>query len=444
MPPLATAEFIGQIDLIERIDALLLLHGGADWLPGHMLFQGENGSGRRSLARALASALRVEFREVDASSIQQSEGVNRLLTNISQRSVLCVANLEALEPLLQDRLASALKTVANARPLTCVVCATPKARITPALRQALPFLFTFAEYSRDELLEICLLHARKCGLEIEASDATAILGQTNSGQPGEVTRLVASVASLAGVSSDRKHLSEALIALGVKDNACSDAETKWNSAEPDLHTQMQRMSGYEFERFITSALVKLGFHAEATQASGDGGIDIVAHFRHPLLGGKFVIQCKRYLPGNNIGRPTLQEFCGAVHTDKEHPRLVFITTSSFTKEAQHYARGVGIQLIDGDTLVALLDDRNLERSYGHSVGRFEELANATKFADGGHDISDQGSKIRIKRFDSPDAAQTWALSNRSNLYGVELWRTCNAEAIALFVQRPPQRIFQDS
>ena len=111
VPALSNSEFIGQGALRERIDSILLLHGGADWLPGHMLFQGENGSGRRSMARALAAALRVEFVTVDASIFQQAGDLTALLTtNLPQRSLLCVYNLEALKPALQDRFASALRT----------------------------------------------------------------------------------------------------------------------------------------------------------------------------------------------------------------------------------------------------------------------------------------------------------------------------------------------
>jgi restriction system protein len=91
----------------------------------------------------------------------------------------------------------------------------------------------------------------------------------------------------------------------------------------------------------------------------DGGIDITAHLSDILHGGKFLFQCKRYQEQTRIGRPVLQEFCGAAHSHRQHPRLVFITTSGYSREAIDYAGSVGIRLIDFAEFAQLLADNHV-------------------------------------------------------------------------------------
>lgn len=67
--------------------------------------------------------------------------------------------------------------------------------------------------------------------------------------------------------------------------------------------------------------------------SHDGGIDGVI-FEDRLGLSKIYIQAKRYDQKNTIGRQILQSFVGAM---QDVQKGVFITTSTFTKEAINYA-----------------------------------------------------------------------------------------------------------
>ncbi len=54
------------------------------------------------------------------------------------------------------------------------------------------------------------------------------------------------------------------------------------------------MDPLEFERFITGLPHQMGFEAQTTRASGDGGIDIEAELDSPIVGGRYLFQCKRF------------------------------------------------------------------------------------------------------------------------------------------------------
>ena len=127
-----------------------------------------------------------------------------------------------------------------------------------------------------------------------------------------------------------------------------------------------------FERLVLDLLLKMGYGdfrenaGETTSASNDGGIDgIISQDRLGL--DKIAIQAKRYTE-NVIGRPILQNFAGAL-LGMGLTKGVFITTSSFTKNAIEYANNqanLTIILIDGDKLAELMIEYNVGTFTSHT------------------------------------------------------------------------------
>jgi hypothetical protein len=72
-----------------------------------------------------------------------------------------------------------------------------------------------------------------------------------------------------------------------------------------------QLSGAQFKAWIGTLLERFGFRPEVTQASGDGGIDIVATLDRPLVGGRYLVQCTRYAPDAVVGVPAVRESAGA-------------------------------------------------------------------------------------------------------------------------------------
>lgn len=113
-----------------------------------------------------------------------------------------------------------------------------------------------------------------------------------------------------------------------------------------------------FEHLVMDLLLAMGYGTDKTSGvvtgrSHDGGIDGI--ISEDKLGLDLIyIQAKRYDPSNKVGRKELQAFIGAMeHVQKG----VFITTSSFTKEAMSFIekqQQKNIKLIDGKLLSDLL------------------------------------------------------------------------------------------
>lgn len=149
----------------------------------------------------------------------------------------------------------------------------------------------------------------------------------------------------------------------------------------DLLQMVKDKSPSFFERLVVDLLVAMGYggsHQDAAQAIGktnDGGIDgVISEDRLGL--DKIYIQAKHWK--DTVGRPDIQQFKGAL-ADQVAKKGVFITTSSFSKEAIESARKSGIVLIDGDKLTSLMIEFGLgvqiERSfhiYKIDQDRFDE------------------------------------------------------------------------
>jgi hypothetical protein len=80
-------------------------------------------------------------------------------------------------------------------------------------------------------------------------------------------------------------------------------------------------------------------------------IDIIAYKNMT----NYVIQCKRYKKSNNVGRPELQQFYGAMMHEKA-AQGIFITTSYFTEQAKEFVKGKNIELIGFDKLTLMMRD----------------------------------------------------------------------------------------
>jgi restriction system protein len=99
----------------------------------------------------------------------------------------------------------------------------------------------------------------------------------------------------------------------------------------------------------------MGYQTELTKYTGDGGIDIFARSSQPIVGGKIIVQCKRYAPQVTVGEPVLRDLYGLVISSGANKGLV-VTTSSFTPAAVQFALGKPLELIDGDLLTSLMRD----------------------------------------------------------------------------------------
>lgn len=109
-------------------------------------------------------------------------------------------------------------------------------------------------------------------------------------------------------------------------------------------------TGLSFEDKCLRVLKAMGFIAQVTKRTGDGGIDLIATSSQPVISGKYIVQCKDW--ANPVGEPPLRDLYGVV-SDQKANKGILITSSTFTDAAIEFAKGKQLELIDGDQLGAL-------------------------------------------------------------------------------------------
>jgi restriction system protein len=140
-------------------------------------------------------------------------------------------------------------------------------------------------------------------------------------------------------------------------------QTLRDNLSDELLTTIKRCSPAFFERLVVDVIVSMGYGGSRREAgraiggTGDDGIDgIINEDRLGL--DSIYLQAKRW--DGTVGRPEIQKFAGALQGYRAR-KGIFITTSSFTKDAQEYTSRIDskIVLIDGQRLASLMIDHNV-------------------------------------------------------------------------------------
>ncbi len=173
------------------------------------------------------------------------------------------------------------------------------------------------------------------------------LSRSNSVRPGRAGDGSAEL----GAQSDGDSTPDDLLSRGV---AAIEARVI-----DELVEQLTQITPTQFERLVTRLLESIGYTGtegvgEVTSGGADGGIDGI--IRRDRLGlERILLQAKQWSADRPVGRPEIDKFLGVL--GREGVSLgVFITTSSFTRDAREGVTHLGgqVALIDGQQLSQLM------------------------------------------------------------------------------------------
>lgn len=214
-----------------------------------------------------------------------------------------------------------------------------------------------------------LIEAPKRGISVITEQGLALLSE----HEGPINLKVLNGLNGNKPHRERKRTSNAEVELsgeGIPENA-ETPEEAFENAYLQIRTDVERRiiqkilaNPPEFlERVIIDLVVKMGYGGnrkdagEAIGRSGDEGIDGIIK-EDPLGLDIIYLQAKRY--EGTVGRPDIQKFAGALQGQRAK-KGIFITTSSYSKEARDFASKIDtkIILIDGPMLARLMFDHGV-------------------------------------------------------------------------------------
>jgi len=117
------------------------------------------------------------------------------------------------------------------------------------------------------------------------------------------------------------------------------------------------LNPFEFENLVANLFGQMGLESKLTRSSKDGGVDCVAFDKRPVLGGKVVIQAKRYR--HTVGVSAVRDLFGTMMNEGAN-KGILVTTSGYGPDAFNFAKDKPIELIDGGGLLYLLQEIGMQ------------------------------------------------------------------------------------
>ncbi len=232
--PTRLAEFIGQTKAKEQLAIALEAARTRGEALDHVLLFGPPGLGKTTLATIIANELDVGFQQTSGPALQIQGDLTAILTNLRERQVLFLDEVHRLQPVLEEKLYTALEDykldiiigqgpaarthVMEIRPFTFVAATTRPGLLSSPLRSRFGILLRLEFYTDDELRIIVLRSAEVIGVPID-QDGAAEIAMRSRGTPRIANRLLRRVRDFAEVRAqgciDRPTAQAALSLLEV-------------------------------------------------------------------------------------------------------------------------------------------------------------------------------------------------------------------------------------
>lgn len=123
----------------------------------------------------------------------------------------------------------------------------------------------------------------------------------------------------------------------------------------DALTRLKQTTPQQFEEFVADLWADRGWTTEVKDKGADGGIDVI-ETRNDVVDQRMLIQAKRYTSENKVDAPKIREYAGVRNREVNADSMAIVTTGEFTRNAREEAGEMNIKLIDGDELLALLEE----------------------------------------------------------------------------------------
>jgi restriction system protein len=125
-------------------------------------------------------------------------------------------------------------------------------------------------------------------------------------------------------------------------------------SELESRPNLMELTPFEFEQLVGNLFLKMGLETKQTRSARDGGVDVVAFDTRPLIGGKVVIQAKRYR--NTVGVSAVRDLFGTMNHEGAN-KGILVSTSGYGPDAYDFIKGKPIELIDGGGLLYYLEQQ---------------------------------------------------------------------------------------
>ncbi len=165
--PVGFGDFVGQDDIVTMVKTAITSAQRSSHTLGHMLFSGNSGYGKTTLAHIIANEMQVNIKIVTWYAISKPSELISILNNLQEWDILFIDEIHRLKPTIEEVLYIAMedRVIDFVMPeggsmrlpinhFTLIGATTKLESLSAPLKNRFIYKFHFQDYSHADILEI--------------------------------------------------------------------------------------------------------------------------------------------------------------------------------------------------------------------------------------------------------------------------------------------------
>lgn len=277
-------DYVGQDRVVRQLKLILDSARMRETLPEHILFHGQPGLGKTTLANLIANEMNVAFKVISAPGIQKIGDLVSLLVNIEEDTVLFIDEIHRLRAPLEETLYTAMEDKVvdlvmgkgqgattmrlDIKNFTLVGATTLVSKISKPLRDRFPTVFNLEPYSDGDILILLERNADLLNLKMN-EEAKKLVCNRCRGVPRIANNILKRFVDLQTVHKIREidydEAERFLLEIGIFENGLTKSDINYMRALLDGSLALSTLSGVlmeepeTLEQFTEPYLINLGF-----------------------------------------------------------------------------------------------------------------------------------------------------------------------------------------
>jgi len=282
--PKAMDGYIGQDKIIRQLKLIIDSAKIRNTLPEHILFYGQPGLGKTTLASLISQELGANLKTVAAPALQKGGDIVSILINMEPNTILFVYEIHRLKAPLEEIMYSAMEDRVvdlvmgkgqgvslgrfDLNPFTIVGATTLLGKISKPLKDRFPTIFQLERYGESDI--IALLEQNLEILKIQMTeDAKIAVARRCRGVPRIANNILKRFKDLEVVhnikSIDKETALEFLFELGIFELGLTNSDINYLKSLKETSLALKTLSGIlmeeseTLETVVEPYLIYLGF-----------------------------------------------------------------------------------------------------------------------------------------------------------------------------------------
>lgn len=243
--PKSWIEYVGQEHVKKNVKIILEAAKQRKESPEHMLFYGNTGLGKTTIAHLIATEFGTSLKITSGPALEKTSDLAAILTNLPEHSILFVDEIHRLGKIIEEYLYSAMEDfklhlVLGKGPMartmtldipkfTLVGATTRLAAISAPLRNRFGAIFQLDFYTKEDIEKILTRSARILGI-IATQEALSMIASRSRCTPRVANRLLKRVRDFAQVKGCGVITPEicrlAFVSLGIDEEGLDAGDLK--------------------------------------------------------------------------------------------------------------------------------------------------------------------------------------------------------------------------